>query len=127
MNDIQSKLSVSNITQELFSSFAARWASNYSLFFSFTTPPFSHGAIMQMEIDFLLENITEKSSELLTDYIKSVESGASPFFPTTLSLVYDGLVGKSFPNRYPLTSGPRTFPSGQGVTIPTPSNDQFGP
>ena len=82
---------------------------------------------MQMEIDFLLENITEKSSELLTDYIKSVESGASPFFPTTLSLVYDGLVGKSFPNRYPLTSGPRTLPSGQGVTTPTPSNDQFGP
>ena len=52
-----------------------------------------------MEIDFLLDDITEKNPKSLTDYIKSVAFGESLLFPTTLSLVYDGLVGRSFPKQ----------------------------
>jgi len=39
LKSIQSKLTTSNITQELFSSFAARWASSGLLLFFFTPEP----------------------------------------------------------------------------------------
>ncbi|KAF9779859.1 hypothetical protein BJ322DRAFT_1113175 [Thelephora terrestris] len=101
--DIQSQLSASNIMQELFSSFSV-----------------SNEAIMEMEIDFLHNNVIEKNPKLLTDYIRSMASGESPFFPTALSLVYDGLVGKTFSKQHTFTFGSNSFPGAQSVTTPTP-------
>jgi len=102
LKDIQSKLSVSNILQELNSSFSV-----------------SHEAVMKMEIDFLHKNITGKHPKLLTDYIQSMASGESPFFPAALSLIFDGLVGRIFPKQYSFTFGPGNFPRGRSVTTPT--------
>lgn len=49
-----------------------------------------------MEIE-VLDACAEKDSKLLLDHIQSVVSGEASFFPTTLSLVYDRLIGKAFP------------------------------
>ncbi|KAF9779862.1 hypothetical protein BJ322DRAFT_346861 [Thelephora terrestris] len=75
---------------------------------------------MEMEIDFLQKNVLEKNPKLLTDYIRSMASGDSPCFPTVLSLVYDGLVGKTFPKQHTFTLGSNSFPGAQSVTTPTP-------
>ena len=75
---------------------------------------------MEMEIDFLHKNITGNNPKLLTDYIQSIASGESPFFPAALSLIFDGLVGRIFPKQYQFTFGPSNFSGGQGVTTPTP-------
>ena len=93
LKNIKSQLSTSNIVQELFSSFAARWASNgyaRSLFYIRTS--FSHGAILETEIRFLREKFTEKDHKSLMDQIQRMASEETPFFPTTFSLVYDKLL-----------------------------------
>jgi hypothetical protein len=96
---IQSKLSSSNIIEELFSSFTARWALNGPARSSFITclVRFSHQQVMEMEIEVLHQNFTKKDPKLLVDYIQSAMSGEAAFFPTTLSLVYDRLIGKVLP------------------------------
>ena len=48
-----------------------------------------------MEIEFLHEKL-ERDPKLLMDHIKRMGSGEAPFFPITLSLVYDKLVDKAF-------------------------------
>lgn len=93
LKNIQSKLSTSNIVQELFSSFAARWASNYSacsLFYTRTS--FSHKAILEMEIQLLREKFTEKDPKLIMEQIQRMASEGTSFIPTTLGLVYDKLL-----------------------------------
>jgi hypothetical protein len=57
---------------------------------------FSHKAVLDMEIQFFHEMITEKDPKLLIDHIERMASGGTPFFPTTLSLVYDKLFEKAF-------------------------------
>ena len=58
----------------------------------FLTSTFSHGEIMDMEIEFLRGNFTEKHPKLLMEHIQRMASGEAPFFSKTLSLVYDKLV-----------------------------------
>jgi len=105
--------------QELFSSFAARWARNgpsHSSLSHFC--PSSHKEILDMEIQFLHENFTEKDFRSLMDHIQSMASGEAPFFATTLSLVYGGLIRKAFSKHAPLGSGL----GGQSVATPTCEN-----
>ena len=52
---------------------------------------------MDMEIEVLYQNFIKKDPKLLMDYIRNVASGEAVFFPTTLSLVYDRLIGRVFP------------------------------
>ena len=102
LRDIQSKLSITNIAQELFTSFAARWVS--TSFFSFVSSHldlFSHKVVMDTEIQFLHDNFTEKDSKLLMDHIQRMAAGKAPFFATTLSLVYDKLIEKAFAQPVP--------------------------
>jgi hypothetical protein len=94
---IQSTLSTSNIIQELFSSFTARWASNGSdAYSSHTWTSFNHNAVLDMEIEFFHERFADKDPKLLIDHIERMASGGTLFFPTTLSLVYDKLFEKAF-------------------------------
>ncbi|KAF9779806.1 hypothetical protein BJ322DRAFT_343003 [Thelephora terrestris] len=86
LKDIKSKLSPSNIAQELFTSFAA-----------------SHTVVMDIEIEFLHSNFTEKNPKLLMEHIQRMAYGGAPFLSTTLSLVYDKLVEKVFVQ--PVASG----------------------
>ena len=76
---------------------------------------------MEVEIEFFHENITNKDSKLLIDYLQSVGSGEIPFFSATLSLVYDGLFDKAFPKPSPFNPGPGQVPGGQGAITPTPT------
>ena len=52
---------------------------------------------MDMEIEVFYQNFTKKDPKLLMEYIRNAASGEAAFFPTTLSLVYDRLIGKVFP------------------------------
>ena len=103
--------------QELFSSFAARWACNGSSrsFLSHICPS-SHKEVLDMEIQFLHENFTEKDFKSLMDHVQRMASGEAPFFATTLSLVYGGLVKKAFSKQTPFGSGL----GGQSAATPTP-------
>ena len=60
---------------------------------------------MDMEIQFLHDNFTEKDSKLLMGHIQKMAFGEAPFFATTLSLVYDKLVEKAFTQPIPSGSG----------------------
>jgi len=69
-----------------------------------------------MEIQFIYENFTEKDPKLLMDHIQRMASGEAPFFTTTLSLVYDGLVERAFSRHTSLDSGLGSW----GAATPTP-------
>jgi len=73
-----------------------------------------------MEIRFLHETFTEKDPELLIDHIQRMVSGEAPFFPTTLSLVYDRLVEQTFPKHISPGPGLWGLTKGQNITTPTP-------
>ncbi|KAF9649997.1 hypothetical protein BDM02DRAFT_3268320 [Thelephora ganbajun] len=103
LSDIRSKLSTSNITQELFTSFAA-----------------SHKTIMDMEIQFFHENFTKKNPKLLMDHIRRMGSGQAPFFSATLGLVYDKLVEKKITQSIPSSSTPEKSTDNWSVTDPVP-------
>lgn len=121
MKSIQSGLSSSNIIQELFSSFAARWAPNdsaRSLFPIWTFP--SHKPILDLEIRCLHETFSEKDPKSLMEHIQRMASGEALLFPTTLSLVFDELVERAFTKHIPFGSNPGKFTWGQSVTAPTP-------
>ena len=60
---------------------------------------------MDMEIQFLHENFTEKNPMLLMRHIQRMASGKAPFFATTLGLVYEKLVEKAFARPVPSGSG----------------------
>jgi hypothetical protein len=82
--------------------------------------PFSHTAIMEMEIEFLRNNVTKLDPKSLTDHIRSATSGEAPFFPVALSLIYDKLAEKSFPKDAPSNSGTSQVPGKQSVTTSAP-------
>ena len=120
LKDIQSKLSTSNIAQELFSSFTARWAPNVharSLFHTWTPP--SHKAVLDVEIQFLHEQFAETYPESLMDHIQRMVTGEAPFFPATLSLVYDRLIEQGF-SLQASTSNLSISPSSHSQALPTP-------
>lgn len=72
-----------------------------------------------MEIRLLHERFTEKDPKLLMDYIRRMASGETPFFPTTLSMIYDKLVENAFPS--PTFSSVLSESTGnQSVTTPAP-------
>jgi len=73
-----------------------------------------------MEIQFLHETFTEKDPKLLIDHIQRMVSGEAPFFPATLSLVYDRLVEQTFPKNVSPGSGPWGSTKSQTITTPTP-------
>ena len=80
----------------------------------------SHKAIMDAEVEFLHKSLAKQNSKkLLMEHIERMASGEAPFFPTTLSLVYDTLVEGYFPQT--TTSGPHPgkSPGDQGVTNST--------
>ena len=70
----------------------------------------SHKEVMDMEVDFFLENFTGKDPELLKDHAQKMSSGEAPYFPTTLGLLYAKLAGKVFA---------RPIASGSGLKKPT--------
>ena len=77
---------------------------------------------MDMEIQFLLKNFTEKDPKLLMDHVRRMASGEAPFFATTLSLVYGKLVEKVFTRPTSSSSGTSGLEKpteGQGVIIPS--------
>ena len=119
---IQSTLSTSNVVEELFSSFAARWASTGFLHSppSHLNPPSSHKEILNMEIQFLRETVIKNDPKLLTDHIQKMASGEAPFFPTTLSLVYDKVVERAFTKYTPFGHGPGGCTDNQSPFPPTP-------
>ena len=100
--------------QELFTSFAARWVFNIQQLLSFIFPhPLisgSHTAVMEMEIEFFRRNFPEQNPKLLTDHIQKMELGEAPFFPATLSLVYEKLLSKALPQPVASGSGHRMLP-----------------
>jgi hypothetical protein len=69
-----------------------------------------------MEIQFFHERFTEKDPKLLIDYVGRMASGEAPFFPTTLSLVYDKLVENAFPKHIPSGLGPGGFTLGSSTS-----------
>ena len=69
-----------------------------------------------MEIEFLHEKL-ERDPKLLMDHIKRMGSGEAPFFPLTLSLVYDKLVDKAF-SKPPFSSVLGCSAGSQSVTFP---------
>ena len=72
---------------------------------------------MDMEIQFLHKNLTEKDPKLLMDHIKKMASREAPFFATTLSLVFDKLVEKTSPRPVPTGFG---FGKSSGTRDPSP-------
>jgi len=72
-----------------------------------------------MEIHFLDERATELDPKLLIDHTQRMASGEAPFFPTTLSLVYDKLIEKSFTNRTPFDPGPGGCTKGESLIHPS--------
>lgn len=73
-----------------------------------------------MEIQFLHERVVEKDPKLLMDHIQRMASGEAPFFPTTLSLVYDKLVEKAFTELSLFDPGSGGNTERQSLAHPTP-------
>ena len=66
---------------------------------------------MDMEIEFFYKNFTEQNPELLMDHIRRMASGEASFISTTLSLIYDKLVERTFV--HPTASGSGPVKSGE--------------
>ena len=75
---------------------------------------------MDMEIQFLHEIFADKDPKLLMDHFQRMASGEAPFFAGTLSLVYDGLVEKTFTRPTSSSPGLKKPIEGQGIAVPTP-------
>jgi len=75
---------------------------------------------MDMEIQFFHDNFTQKDSKLLMEHIQRMASGEAPFFPTTLSLVYDKLVQKALAQPVPSGSGLGKSAEVESVADPCP-------
>jgi len=81
----------------------------------------SHKPILDLEIQFLHERFTEDYPGSLMTHIRRMASGEAPFFPVTLSSVYDMLIEQAFSKGIPSNSGLGGFTGGQGVIIATPA------
>ena len=77
-----------------------------------------------MEIRFFRERFTDKDPEPLMNQIRRMASGEAPFLPTTLSLVYDGLVEDAFTNHASPDSGRCRSTPDQSVATSTPPQRQ---
>ena len=88
---------------------------------------FSHEAVMTMEIEFLNSNFTEKNPKLLMEHIRRMASGGAPFFSTTLSLIYDKLVEKAFPQTIATGSGLGQSPGTGGEGVMNSTNQALNP
>ena len=73
-----------------------------------------------MELQFFRERAAEMDPKLLIDHIQRMASGEAPFFSTTLSLVYDELVEKSFTEHTPSDPGPGGCTEGESPIHPIP-------
>ena len=74
-----------------------------------------------MEIQFFHERVTEKDPKRLIDSIQRMASGKAPFFPETLSLIFDRLVEKAFTKRTIFGPGPGGCTAGESQNFtPTP-------
>jgi len=71
-----------------------------------------------MEIQFLHEQFTDNDPKLLMDHIQRMTAGEAPFFPTTLSFVYDKLIEKAFTQHTSPGSGLEKSTGGQSVMVP---------
>ena len=74
-----------------------------------------------MEIQFLHERAIEEDPKLMINCIQKMVSGETPFFPTTLSLVYDKLVEKAFTTRSLFDRYPSGRTKGQSPIRPVHS------
>ena len=77
---------------------------------------------MTMEIEFLTSNFTEKNPKPLMKHIQRMASVGAPFFSTTLSLIYDKLVEKVFPQTIAPGSGIRQSPGTGGHSVMNSTN-----
>lgn len=59
---------------------------------------------MEMELEFFDRCCVEQKPKLL-EHIQGMSSGNAPFFPTTLSLIYEKLFGKAFAQSITPSSG----------------------
>ena len=75
---------------------------------------------MEVEVEFLHKSFPGKDPKLLTDHMRRVASGEASFFPNILSLVYDMLIEKSFPNDAPSDSGTTQIRANQNATTSAP-------
>ena len=93
----------------------------FSRFASFSVGSTSHKEVLDMEIQFLQDRVTGKKPKLLIDGIQRMASGEAPFFPTTLSLVFDKLVEKACTKRtsFGFGSGPGGCTEGESSIHPT--------
>ena len=89
-------------------------------------PLISHKAVMDMEIEFIHNNFTEKNPKLLMEHIWRMASGEALFFSTTLSLVYDGLLERVF-TQSGSGSGKPTDIWNQSVPKATPTTQTSNP
>lgn len=93
--------------------------------FSHTWAPFSHQAVADIEIEFLLRNFTEKNPKLLMEHIQKMASGEAPFFSATLSLVYDKLVERVLTQ--PISPGKPTEAGNKSAAEPTSTTQASSP
>ena len=89
----------------------------------------SHTAVIDLEVQFLLENFTEKDPKFLMEHIQRMASGETPFLPSTLSLVYDKLIEKVFVRSTATGAGPGkpAGTGGQSVKELAPSTQASNP
>ena len=92
----------------------------FSIHFVLTWAPSSHQEVLDMEIQFFHERVTEKDPKLLINHLQRMASGEAPFFPTALSLVFDKLAETVFPKRIPLGPAPGGGTEGEHLIHPTP-------
>jgi len=85
-----------------------------------TPTPSSHKEILDMEIQVFHEKVTEFDPKWLIDRIQRMASGEAPFFPTTLSCVYDELLEKAFAKCIPFGPGPGGCDEGESLIHPAP-------
>lgn len=81
---------------------------------------------MNMEIEFLHRNFAGEKPKVLMDHTQRMASGGAPFFSTTLSLVYDKLVEKTFAQATASSSGLGNSSWGEGQGVMNSTNQASG-
>ena len=82
---------------------------------------------MEMEVEFFYKNFTEQNPKLLMDHIRRMASGEALFFSTTLGLIYDKLVERTFVQPAASGSGPvKSGETGDQSATCTPTTQAQG-
>jgi len=92
----------------------------FLIHFVLTWAPSSHKEVLDMEIQFFHERVTEKDPKLLINHLQRMASGEAPFFPTALSLVFDKLAETAFQKRTPFGPASGGYTEGERLVRPTP-------